>query len=138
MHRDREVGRDGPGGGGPDDDAEGLVSGQTEFFRFGGGDEEFDPDGDGGVFGVFDLGLGEGGFEGDAPVNGLLGAVDEVLLHEGGEGAEDIGLEGGGLGFVFVGPVGLHAEAFEGGGLFFDPALGEGIAAGAHLGGREV
>jgi hypothetical protein len=58
MHRDREVGGDGPRGGGPDDDAEGLVGRQAELRGLGDGDEEFYPDGDGGVLGILDLGLG--------------------------------------------------------------------------------
>ena len=44
---------------------------------------------------VLDLGLGQGRAVRDAPVHGLLGLVDEALVHELGELAHDRGLVGG-------------------------------------------
>ena len=121
VKRDREVGRDRPRGGGPDDDEEGLVGGEGEFLRFAGGHAELHPDGDRDVVLVFDLGFGERGLERNAPVNGLLAAVNEALGNERSEGADDVGFEGRGFGFILVRPVGEHAEAFELGGLGCDP-----------------
>jgi hypothetical protein len=133
VQRDGEVGGDRPGRGRPDDDIERLVGGQAELLGLGGGHEELHPDGDGDVVLVFDLRLGERGLEGDGPIDRLLAAVNEALLDEGGEGAEDVGLEGRGLRLVFVLPVGEDADALELRGLLRDPAFGELIAFGAHL-----
>ena len=121
VKRDREVGGDRPRCGGPDDDEEGFVGGEAEFLRFAGGHAELHPDGDRDVVLVFDLGFGERGLERNAPVNGLLAAVNQALGNEGREGADDVGFKGRGFGFIFVRPVGEHAEAFELGGLGCDP-----------------
>lgn len=138
MQRDREIGRDRPGGGGPDDDGKRFVGGKVELCGFGDGDGEFYPDGGGDMVLVFDFGLGEGGFERNGPVNRFLRAIDEALFDESGERADDVGLVGGGLGLVFSGPIGEDAEALELLGLAGDPAFGKGIAERTHLGGRDL
>jgi len=134
---DGEVGRDRPRRGGPDDDGERFVGRQVELGCLLRRHGELHPDGGGDVVLVLDLGFREGGFEGDGPVNGLLAAVNEALFDEGREGAHDVGFEAGRLGFVLVGPVGLHAEAAELGALFRDPLLGKLVATFAQLGGRD-
>ena len=137
MQRDCEVGGNRPGGGRPDDEIQRLVGRQTEFRGFLDRHEELHPDGDRGVVLVLDLGLGEGGLEGDRPVNGLLAAVDEALFDERGERAQDVGFEGRGLRLVLVLPIREHADALELTRLLGDPAFGEFVALGAELGGRE-
>ena len=84
---------------------------------------------------VFDLRLGESRFKGDGPIDGLLAPVDESLLNESGESAQDIGLKGRGLGLVFVPPVGQDAQPFELPGLPGNPSLGEIVAELPQLGG---
>jgi len=82
---------------------------------------------------VLDLGLGERGLERDAPIDGLLAAVDQALLHKGGEGAQDVRLKPGILGAVARGPVGQHAEPLELRRLAPDPTLGKLVATRAQL-----
>ena len=86
---------------------------------------------------VLDLGLGERGLERDAPIDGLLAAVDQALLHEGGEGAQNVRLEGRILRAIAGGPIGQHAEPLELRRLAPDPALGELVAPRAQFGGTE-
>jgi hypothetical protein len=62
---------------------------------------------------VFDLGLGERGAARDAPVHGLLGLVDEVLLDEAGQLAHDGGLVFGGHREIRLVPLAEDAEALE-------------------------
>ncbi len=62
---------------------------------------------------VLDLGLGERRAARDAPVDGLLGLVDEALLGEGGELAHDRRLVAGRHRQVGIGPLAHHAEPLE-------------------------
>ena len=137
MHCDGEIGGQRPRRGRPDDDAGGHFGGQAEPGGLGGGQREAHPDRHAAVVAVFDLGLGQSGLEGDRPVHGFLAAVDQALLNEAGEGAQNVGLEGGCLGLVLVCPVGEHAQALELGGLGGDPGLGEVVAALAQFCGGE-
>ena len=138
VERDRHVGWDRPGSGGPDDEVDRFVGREAKFLGLVSRHREFNPNRERRVVAVFDFGLGEGGFEGDGPVNRLLTAENDALLDEGGEGADDVRFVSGVLGLILIGPVGLHPEALELAGLSFDPALGKGIAAGAAFGGRDL
>jgi len=123
MHGDGQVGRDGPGGGGPDQDrhrAAGVFLEQGRELAQG----ELDRDRGRCVVVVFDLGLGQGGAAGDAPVDRALLAVDVAFPDEGVEEADHRGLvlviEGG----VRPLPVAEDAQALEVGALGIEELFG--------------
>jgi hypothetical protein len=87
---------------------------------------------------VFDLGLGQRGPAGDAPVDRLLRLVDEPLLGEGRELAHDRRLIARGHGEVRVVPLAEDAEALELRPLDPDELLGVGPALLAERDRREV
>ena len=76
-----------------------------------------------GVHLVLDLGLGEGGFVVDAPVDGLEAFVDEAALEEVEEGLGDGGLVAVRHGEVGVVPAAEDADALELGALEVDVLL---------------
>jgi len=130
---DGAVGRQGPGGGRPDDDA-GLV----HLRRRRPPDGEAGEDGGGGVVVVFDLGIGQRGLLDHRPHH-RLGALVEAAVHrELVDFADDLRLGREGHGGVGVLPVALHAQPAELGGLDADPFLGELAAFGAELDERHV
>ena len=62
---------------------------------------------------VFDLGFGQRGAAGDAPINRLLAAIDKSLLHDVGEQAQFVGLVFLVQREIRIFPIAEHAEAFE-------------------------
>ncbi len=134
MEGDGEIGRDGPRGGGPDDNFRiGREAGLTRI-----GNLEGDVDAGRDVVPVLDFGLGESGFARDGPVDGFFTSVNEALADEGSKGAQDGGLVLGVEGFVLVGPVGKDTEALELGALGFDELAGELFAFPTQLGGGQL
>ena len=123
MHGDGEVRGERPRRGRPDDDGK-RVRGR-ELLGGGIGDREGDPDGVRALVLVLDLGLGERRLARNGPIHRLLGAVDEALLDEAGEAAEDLRLVGRIHGAVFRSPVGEDAEALELAALLLDVGGGE-------------
>ena len=123
VHGDREVRGQRPRRGRPDDDGE-RVRGR-ELLGGGIGDREGDPDGVRALVLVLDLGLGERGLARDGPVHRLLGTIDEALLDEAGEAAEDLAFVGRIHRAVFRSPVGEDAEALELAALLLDVGGGE-------------
>ncbi len=125
---DGAVGGDGPRRRGPDHDG-----GAGEVGVGGRGHGEADPDRGGGVVVVLDLGLGERGLLHGAPHHRAQAAVEGAVEQEAADLGGDGGLGGEVHGGVAVGPVALHAEAAELGGLDVEPLLGVGAALGAEL-----
>ena len=103
---DREIRRQRPGRGRPDDKARFV-------FPRAGGDRELDVNR--GVLPVlvFHLSLGQGGLRAGAPKNRLERFVDQTLFHEDGEGAQDLRLVGRVHRQVRIFPVAEDAEALE-------------------------
>ena len=135
---DGQIGRDGPRGRRPDQDSGGAV-GQRRGQRAEpgpalGGERELDEDGRRPVRLVLHLGLGQGGSASDAPVHRLLAAVDEVLLHEAAEGADDGRLVGVAHRQVRRAPVPEDAQPLEAGALYVHVALGVPPALPAYVG----
>ena len=62
---------------------------------------------------VFDFGLGERGAAGDAPINRLFAAVNEILLHDIRKQPQLVGLVFLIQGEVRVVPITQHAKALE-------------------------
>jgi hypothetical protein len=99
---DREIGGQSPRRRGPDQDVSVWVA----------EDWELHVDALRNVVFIFDFGFGEGGAARDAPIDRLLSAIDETLIHDVREHAEF-------LGFVFlcserqirIFPIAEHAEA---------------------------
>ncbi len=106
MHGDGEIGRQGPRRRRPDGDARFI-------FQRAGRDREFHIRG--GVLAVliFHLGFGQRSLRAGAPEDRLLRFVNEPLLHENGEGAEDVRFVGGIEREVGMLPIAEDAEAFE-------------------------
>ena len=108
----------GPGSGRPDD-REDVLAGQgrdllRELVPVCLREGEADVDGRAHVvLVVLDLGLGQGGAARDAPVDRLLGLVDQVLVHEAGELSDDRGLVARGHREVGVVPLAQDPEALE-------------------------
>ena len=75
MRRDGQVGGQGPGGGGPDDQGDVLQAPQFGKLRRRANQGKFHEDGRGLVLLVLHLGFGQGGSAGGAPVDGLFAAV---------------------------------------------------------------
>ena len=80
---------------------------------------------------VLDFGFGQGGLAVEAPVHGLEAAVDIALFHDGGKGADFLGLVLELHRAVGVVPVAENAEALEVGEL--ELALLEGVGTGKAL-----
>ncbi len=116
VHGDGQVGRDGPGGGGPDEDRNRSAGVRFQLRRqF--AHRELHRDRGRGVVVVFDFGFGQGGAAGKAPVDRALLAVDVSLADERIEKTDDRGLVivvEGGVGLV---PIAENAEALEVGAL---------------------
>ncbi len=133
---ERLVGRNRPGGGGPDDDEGRLVEG---LHAEGGGQLL----GLGGFEGhiqrvaalvlVFDLGLGQGRAAVEAPVHGFQAAVNEALFDQPLEQAQLARLVRLVHGLVGVVPFAQHAQALEVLHLQADLLGGEGAALGLHF-----
>ena len=131
----RLVGRQRPGGGGPDDGVGVLVErGQAE--RFGHGGKVLRQEGHvhrgRGLVRILDLELGQRRAAVKAPVHRLAAAVDEAALHQALEHAHLAGLVARIHGAVGVGPVAQHAQALEVLHLLCDLLGGEGPALGLH------
>ncbi len=138
VYRDRLIGRNGPRGGGPDDNVEWLVSRKIELGRFCGRDRKLHPDRNGSVVLVFDFRLGQRGFKGNGPVDGFLTAIDNALIHEGGKGAQNIAFEIGRFCFIFIGPITQHTDPLELCFLDLDPFLGKRITTSPHFRRRQI
>ena len=131
MHVQRLVGRNGPGRGGPDDDAGALrQAGQAER----GGqlvgvlDIEGDVDGIGFLVLILHLGLCQRRTAVEAPVDRLQPLEDKATLNHLGQGTNFPGLVGEVHGLVGVVPVAQNAETNEVGLLPFDLLGGVGAA----------
>ncbi len=136
MHGDREIGRNRPGRGRPNDHAEWLIRWQTEAGSFGSRNRKLYPDRRTDVIFVLDLGFRERRFKRNRPVDRLLTAVNEVLRDEARESANDIGFVSGVFRFVLRLPVSEDAQTFKLARLFLDPALRKGIAELTQFAGR--
>ena len=77
---------------------------------------------------VFDLRLRQRGAAGDAPIDGLLAAIHEALLHNVGEQAQLVGLVFFGERQVRVVPIAQHAEPLELGALDINVLARVGLA----------
>ena len=84
LERDRLVGRDGPGGGGPDHEVHGAVKG-LEAGRLA-RELEAHVDGRARLVAVLDFGLGQRRVAVLAPVHGLMAAIDHAAIEHGLEG----------------------------------------------------
>jgi hypothetical protein len=133
---ERLVGRDGPGGGGPDDD-EGVLGERRQaeggcqlgrLMRLEGDVERLAL-----LVGVLDLELGQRGAAVEAPVDRLEPAVDEASLDHALEGAQLAGLVGEIHGLVGMVPFAQHAQALEVPHLLRDLLGRVGAALGLHL-----
>ena len=131
---DREVRGEGPGGGGPDHEARGCAGvvgfGDAEGVEDGGCVCGFKVHIHGEVFAVlvFKLGISEGGFVGDGPVDGFECFVDEALLAETSQHFENSGFVAREEGEVGVFVVRDGHESFHLTGLEFDLFVGVGFA----------
>jgi len=128
MQADRQVGRDRPRRGGPDDEGEGLAGELRQFLRELVDEGELDVDRRRGVVGVFHLGFGQRGDAGGTPVHGLLALVQTAALGEAGQLAGGGRLVAGGHRQVGMFPVAEDAETSEFLALDVDPLLGVGAA----------
>src|SRR5690606_6391621 len=132
MHVQRLVGRNGPGGGGPDDDGSRLAqAGQTE----GGGqfacvlDRKGDVDGFGLLVHVLDFGLGQCRTAIEAEVDRLEALEHETVLDHFRQGADLARFVGEVHGQVRVVPITQHTKTDETGLLLFHLLGGVGTAA---------
>ena len=126
LERDRLVGRDGPGRGGPDHEVDRAIEG----LEAGGLARQLEADVDGRarLVGVFDLGLGERGVAVLAPMDRLVAAVHHAAVEHGLEG-----LDVGGVVLVVerevgVVPIAQNAQALEALALQVDVLDGELVA----------
>ena len=138
MERDREVRRDGPRRGGPDEHGY-RPAGQgrdllRERRRRRRPHRELDVDRRRPVGLVLHLRLGQRGAAVQAPVHRLLALVHHPLLDEPAEGAHDGRLVVGGHRPVRPRPVARHPEALEVGRLPLDELLGVAAAGAAEVG----
>jgi hypothetical protein len=106
MHGDEQIGWQRPRCCGPDRDAGFVFERARNNWKL----HE-----DGGViaFLIFHFGFGEGGLGAGAPEDRLHRLVNQTLLHEDGEGAQDLGFVFGIHGEVGMFPIAENAEAFE-------------------------
>jgi len=141
VHVQRLVGRDGPRGGGPDDDGGGLFQAR-QAERVGQallvGDVEGDVDGVGFLVLVFHFRFGQGRTAVEAPVHRLQALEHEAVLDHFRQGTDLAGLVGEVHGLVRVGPVTQHTQADELGLLALDLLAGVGAAQFAGLVGAQV
>ncbi len=112
VNRHCEVGWKRPRSGGPDHDGCNCVL-QVELCACVVAELELNVDRNAGVVAVFDFRFCEGSCVRDRPVDRLLGAVNEFLLHKAGECFELSGFVFGVDGPVFVVPITEHTEALE-------------------------
>ncbi len=138
MEGDRQVGRDGPGRRRPDQDRR-LAAGERRDARreIPSGRRrqgELDVDRRRGVVLVLDLGLGQRGAAVRAPVHRLLALVDEALLDEPPQGADDRSLVAVVHREVGLVPVAEDAEPLEVDAHLVDEAGGVGAAGAAEVG----
>ncbi|MNS34601.1 hypothetical protein D3C72_667290 [compost metagenome] len=135
VEADGDVGRQRPGGGGPDDQVHGLVDlGELGDHSLRGHlERELDVDARAHVLVVLDLGLGQGGLAVRAPVDGLQATVDVALLGHLPEDLDLLGLVSRVHGQVGVLPVGHDAQSAELGLLAFEVGLGKSSALLAQL-----
>ncbi|MCY1405763.1 hypothetical protein D9M71_210090 [compost metagenome] len=125
------VGRNGPGGSGPDDDGGRLGQARQAEGRsqlVGVFDREGHVDGVGLLVGVLHLGLSQGRAAIEAPIHRLQALEHEAVLDHLGQGADLACLVGEGHGLVGVAPVAQHAQADEVGLLALDLLGGVGTA----------
>ena len=113
VHRDREVGRQGPRRGRPDHERDRPAADRAGDLRGHRLDRELHVDRRRGLVLVLHLGLGERGLAVHAPVHRLEALVHEVAAHEPPELARDHRLVGGRHRPVGIAPVAEHAEAPE-------------------------
>ena len=137
VERDRQVRRDGPGRGRPDEHRH-LFPGQRRQARrqlgsAGFAQRELDVDRGRGVRLVLHLGFGQRGPAVRAPVDGLLALVDHVLLDEPAQGADDRRLVTERHGLVGVVPQPDDAQALEAPALDVHVLLGVGAAGAAEV-----
>jgi hypothetical protein len=126
MQSDAEIGRQGPGRGGPDDEVIAIRQSKLHIDRRRG------------LFFILHLGFREGGLGAVAPEDGALGTIDEAFFQELRKGAHDVGLIGRREREVGVLPVAEDAEALEGLALDVDELAGVGFRARADFGRGEV
>ena len=110
-----DVGGQGPGGGGPDNDP-GLVQRDVVLSQHAVGvvgQLEADVDGIALVLGVLNLGFGQGGTVLGAPINGFHALVDVAFLGHLAEDLDLAGLKLGAQGQVGVGEIALNTQALE-------------------------
>ena len=102
--------------------------GRPAFLSLGFRNLEAHPDGGRGMLLVLDFRFGQSRLKGNRPIDGLLASVDETVLHEAGEGPENVGFVGGGLRLVLILPVRENAQALELRRLCCDPGFGKFVA----------
>ncbi len=110
MGGDRQIGGQGPGSGGPDDEGDPLSGKRGPALGEIAYGVEGDVDRRAGVVLVFDLSLRQGGVVGEAPVHRLLLAIEGAFAREGGELADLLRLvvEGKGQVRLFPTPEDSH------------------------------
>jgi len=115
VEGDGQVGRDGPGRGGPDDHVRIflVVPEPRDPFRYVRDHLEAHEDGRRGLVVVFDLRLGQRRLARGAPVHRLSGLVQGTLADERAQLSDDGGLVPVGHGHIRVLPQAEHAEALE-------------------------
>ena len=138
VEADGQVARDGPGGGGPDDEihlGKVPVLPQLALVVPNG---ELHKDGGTGVVLVLDLSLGQGGLVVGAPIDRLQALVDKALFGHLAEDLDLLGLKLGEQGNVGVLPLAQHPQPLELAGHFCHIALGVLPAFAAELGGGHL
>ena len=133
MHRDGQVGRQGPGRGGPDDQGDILKIGQFRQLSRGLCQRKLHKNRRSLVFLVLHLGLGQGGAAGGAPVDGLFAAMDGAAEIKPAVFLQDFRHIGRVHGQIRLIPVAQHPQALELGPLNVDKFFGIIAAALPHL-----
>ena len=115
IQADRHIGRQRPGGGGPDGHRDlAAVTGATGGIEGCGiGRREGHINRRGLLVLVLDLGFRQGGATVGAPVHGFRALVQVTVLYDTPQGAHDIGLEGKIHGEVGIEPIPQHTHAHE-------------------------
>ncbi len=109
MDGDREIGRERPGRGRPDDDVQGAARAERRGVRH----RKLHPDRRADVVLVFDLGLGQRRLAGDRPVDRLLAAINQPVFDKGGERAQHFRFVRRRHRAVFLVPITKRTEALE-------------------------
>ena len=120
---DAAVGGDGPGCGGPDHHA-----GAFKRRVAGLGHRKTHPDGVGGMVGVLDLGVGQGGLFHHRPQHRTITRIEAAVHKELADFADDLRFGRKGHGGIGLFPVAKDAQALEFTDLDAEPLLGEGAA----------